>query len=129
MEPTTGDRFFLEWPDLNVELFQRFVAAFAPAWPDRLNLLLLDKSGAPTSPRLPLPENVRRRCLPPYGPELNPSERVWRDLKDDGAWPQFTDLTAQQDDLGHLLQADEAATLPSLAGYPYLVEVIHALCV
>lgn len=110
-------------------MFQLFVDAFAQAFPDRLNILLLDNSGAHTSQRLTLPENVRLLFLPPYCPELNPIERVWRDLKDDVAWQQFTDLTAQQDYLGHLLQAYEAATLQSLAGYPYLVEVIHALCV
>jgi transposase len=128
VEPTTGDRFFLELPSLNAEMFQLFVDAFAQAFPDSLNILLLDNSGAHTSQRLTLPENVRLLFLPPYGPELNPIERVWRDLKDDAAWQQFADLKAQQDDLGHLLQAYEAVTLQSLAGYPYLVEAIHALC-
>jgi len=128
VEPTTGDRFFLEWPYLNAEMFQLCVDAFAQAFPDRLNSLLLDTSGAHTSQRLTLPANVRLFCLPPYGPELNPSERVWRDLKDGVAWQRFADRNVQQDYLGHLLQADEAATLQSLAGYPYLLEAIHALC-
>ena len=128
VEPTTGDRFFLELPYLNAEMFQLFVDAFARAFPDSLNILLLDNSGAHTSQRLTLPENVRLFFLPPYCPELNPIERVWRALKDDVAWQQFADLKAQQDYLGHLLQAYEAATLQSLTGYPYLVEVIHALC-
>jgi hypothetical protein len=127
VEPTTGDRFFLELPSLNAEMFQLFVDAFAQAFRDSLNILLLDHSGAQTSQRLILPANVRLLFLPPYGPELNPIERVGRDLKDDVAWQQCTDLKAQQDYLGHLLQAYEAATLPSLAGYPDLVEVIHAL--
>jgi hypothetical protein len=129
VEPTTGDRFFLEWPYLNAEMFQLFVEAFAQAFPASLNILLLDNSGAHTAQRLTLPENVRLLFLPPYCPELNPIERVWRDLKDDMAWRQCADLNAPQDYLGHLLQAYEAATLQSLAGYPYLVEAIHALCI
>jgi len=63
-------------------MFQLFVDAFAQAFRDSLNLLLLDNSGAPTAQRLTLPENVRLVFLPPYCPELNPIERVWRDLKD-----------------------------------------------
>ena len=129
VEPTTGDRFFLELPYLNAEMFQLFVDAFAQAFPDSLNILLLDNSGAHTSQRLILPTNVRLVFLPPYCPELNPIERVWRDLKDDVAWQQFADLNAQQHYLSHLLRAYEVATLQSLAGYPYLVEAIHALCV
>jgi transposase len=128
VEPTTGDRFFLEFPYLNAKMFQRFLDAFAQAFPDSLNMLVLDNRGAHTAQRLTLPTNVRLVFLPPYGPELNPIERVWRDLKDDVAWQQFADLNAQQEYLGHLLQAYEAATLQSLSGYAYLVEAIHALC-
>jgi transposase len=127
VEPTTGDRFFLELPYLHAAMFQLFVEAFAQAFPDSLNILLLDNSGAHTSQRLTLPEKVQLLFLPPYGPELNPIERVWRDLKDNMAWLPFADLEAQQDYLTLLLQGYGAATLQALTGYPYLVEAIHAL--
>jgi transposase len=48
------------------------------------------------------PEQVCSLWLLPYCPELNPIERVWRDLKDDLAWPLFTDLDAQQEYVGGL---------------------------
>jgi transposase len=92
--PTTGERFFLELPYLNAESFQLFTDAFAQAFPDSLNLLLLDNSGAHTAQWLTLPANVRLVFLPPYCPELNPIERVWRDLKDDLAWQQFLTVDA-----------------------------------
>ena len=65
--------------------------------------------------------------LPPYCPELNPIERVWRDLKDQLARQTFTDLDALQDDVEVLLRAYEAPVLQSLTGYTYLVEAIHSL--
>jgi transposase len=125
--PTTGERFFLELPYLNVEGFQIFVDAFAAAFPASLNLLLLDNSGAHTAQRLTLPENVRLVFLPPYCPELSPIERVWRDLKDALAWLQFPNLDAQETYIAHLLRGYQAATLQALTGYPYLIEAIHAL--
>jgi transposase len=106
---------------------QRFIDAFAHAFPDRLNIRLLDNRGAHTSSQLTLPENVRLLFWPPYGPKLNPIERVWRDLKDAMAWLQFATRDAQQDYLNLLLQGYEAATLQSLTGFPYLLEAIHAL--
>jgi len=60
--------------------------------------------------------------LPPDGPELNPIERVWRDLKT--RWPGSISLV----EMGHKTtsaicwQAYEAAMLQSLTGYTYLVE-------
>jgi DDE superfamily endonuclease len=127
VEPTTGERFFLELPDLNAAMLQRFVDAFAEAFPDSLNLLLRDNSGAHTAHQLTIPENVRLVYLPPYGPELNPIARVWRDLKDALAWLQFPTLEVQQDYLATLLRAYKTATLQSLTGYTYLVEAIYAL--
>jgi transposase len=125
--PTTGERFFLELPYLNADTFQLLVNAFAQAFPDSLNLLLLDHSGAHTAQRIRWPENIRYVWLPPSCPELNPIERVWRALKDDLAWHQFPTVDAQQDYVGHLLRAYDAATLQSLTGYAYLVEAINAL--
>jgi hypothetical protein len=96
VEPTTGARFCLELPYLNAEMCQLFVHACAQAFPDSLNILLLDTSGAHTSSQLTLPEHVRCVFLPPYCPELNPMERVWRDLKDALAWLHFTDQTQRR---------------------------------
>jgi transposase len=127
VEPTTGDRFFLELPYLNAEMFQRFVDAFAQAFPDSLNLLLLDNSGAHTAQQLTIPANVRLVFFPPYCPELNPIERVWRDLKDALAWLHFAHLEGQQDYVARLLGAYEVVTLQTLTGYTYLIEAIHAL--
>jgi transposase len=128
VEPTSGEQFFVDLPYLNADNFQVFLDAFAEAFPDSLNILLLDKSGAHTAQRLIWPQNVRYVLLPPYSPELNPIERVWRDLKDDLAWLQFVDLPTQQAYVADLLAAYDAPTLQSLTGYAYLVEAINALC-
>jgi DDE superfamily endonuclease len=125
--PTTGERFFLAWPYLHADTFQLFVKAFAQAFPDRLNLLLLDHSGAHTAPRIRWPEHIRYVWLPPSCPELNPIERGWRDLKDDLAWQQFPNGAAQQDYVGQLFRAYDASALQSLTRDAYLVEAINAL--
>jgi transposase len=125
--PATGERCFLELPYLNADMFQLFVDTFAHAFPDSFNILLLDNSGAHTAQRLHWPTNVQPVWLPPYCPELNPMERVWRDVKDDLAWLRFPELDAQQVYVGDLLQAYDASTLQALTGYAYLREAINAL--
>jgi hypothetical protein len=125
--PTTGERFSLKRPSLKAETFPLFSDACAQAFPDSLNLLLLDNRGAHTARYLTWPENGRWVWLPPYGPELNPLERVWRDVKDHLAWAIFPDLETLQDAVGELLRAYDTATLQSLTGYAYLVEALHAL--
>jgi hypothetical protein len=98
--PTTGERCCLERPYLHADMCQLFIDALAQAFPARLHILLLDHSGAHTAQGLRWPEHVRDAWWPPYGPELSPIERVWRDVKDDVAWRLFPDLDAQQHEVG-----------------------------
>jgi hypothetical protein len=70
VEPISRERFFLELPYLNAESFQIFIGAFAVAFPDSLNLLLLDnvrlrRSGRAhrTSGRGPIPPHTSPRKL------------------------------------------------------------------
>lgn len=101
VEPTTGDRFFLELLCLHANNFQICIDLFAQAFPDRLHLLLLDNRGAHTAQQRTLPEDAR-------------------------AWLQFPNLEEPQDDGAMHLQAYEAATLHALTTSPYLIEAIHA---
>ena len=125
--PTTGARLFLAWPEVHAATWPRLVDACAPAFPDRVNLRRVGQRSAPTARRLRWPAHVRYLGLPPYGPALNPSARVWRDLQDDLAWPPFTELEVPQEEVATVVQADDAPALPSLTGYAYLVEASQAL--
>jgi hypothetical protein len=127
VEPTTGARFCLELPYLTADTCQLCIEAFAHALPDRLNIRRFDHSGAHPAQRRQWPDHVRDVWLPPYGPELHPIERLWRDLQDDLAWLHFPNLEAPPLEVGDLLQAYEASALHALTGYTSLVEAINAL--
>jgi hypothetical protein len=125
--PTTGARCCVALPELHADRFPLCVAAFAHAFPHGPHVLRLDRRRAHTAARLTLPEHVRRRCFPPYGPELSPLERVWREVQDHQAWQPCTALDAQQDGQSALRRADGADTRQTLTGDPYLVGAIDAL--
>ncbi len=125
--PTTGEHFFLQRSGLNSAHFQVFLDALAQAYPDTLNVLVLDNSGAHTATRLIIPADIGLVLLPPYTPELNPIERVWRALKDELAWMHFADLDTQQAHVTTILRTYDAATLQSLTAYTYFVEAVNAL--
>lgn len=126
--PLSGDRFFLLLPALNAEQMQLFLDAFATAHADTFNVLVLDNSGAHTAKRLRVPSNVALVFQPAASPELNPTERVWEDLKAQLAWLTFDQFSALQDELVTRLTAYDAATIQSLTGYPYLLDAIRVVC-
>jgi transposase len=44
-------------------------------------LIIVDRAAWHTTPKLHVPENISLLPLPPYSPELNPTEQVWEQLR------------------------------------------------
>jgi hypothetical protein len=125
VEPTTGASFFLELPWLNASAFQLWVDHFADAFPQSFNVLVLDNSACHTAKTVRWPSHVAPVFLPPYSPELNPIERLWRDLKD-----QLADLVTKtieelSDAVCAIIQNYSNATLQSLTGFAYFVQAVE----
>jgi hypothetical protein len=111
-----GARFVLELPSRHAERLRLGGHPVAAVYPDRWRRRRLATRGVPTARRLTLPAAVRLVCGPPYGPERNPMERVWRARNDARAGLQGVHRAVHHDALARLLQASEAATRPSLTG-------------
>ena len=108
-------------PALNADGFQLLLDHFAATAPTTFHLLLLDNGAFHKAHTLRLPRNVTLLFLPPYAPELNPIERLWRDLKD---WLAQSHPTTP-DELSTLLMTRlphySAAVVRSLTGFSYLL--------
>jgi transposase len=59
---------------------------FAQYYPDTLNIVVMDNGSCHKAKSLSIPENIVCLFFPPYSPELNPIERLWQDVKDQGSW-------------------------------------------
>ena len=85
---------------------------------------MLDNGAFHQAKALQWPANVAPVFLPPYRPERNPIERLWRDLKDTLADSVTPTLDQLSDAVSHLLQGDSPAALQSLTGYAYFVQAV-----
>lgn len=45
-------------------------------------VVIMDQAGWHATQKIKIPENISILHLPPYSPELNPQENIWRYLKD-----------------------------------------------
>jgi hypothetical protein len=125
VEPTTGDSFFLELPLLNSAMFQLWLEDFARTFATSFNILVLDNGAFHTAKTLRWPANVTAVPLPPYSPELNPIERLWRDLKDHVAETVAKTLDDLSDTVCRLIQNYSHAALKSLTGFAYFVQAVQ----
>ena len=82
-------------PQCNSESFQLFLNALSRQKPLEYKVLILDNGAFHHAKCLRIPHNIHLVFLPPYSPELNPAEKVWRKLKDQTAmksYPAIEDL-------------------------------------
>lgn len=80
VEPTSGQTSWVLMPTVTVEAFALALASFAQehgVGPGKHLILVLDRAGWHTSPRLPLPVGLHLLFLPSHSPELQPAERLW----------------------------------------------------
>lgn len=127
VEPTTGASIFLELPYLNSRAFQRWLDGFAAAFPESLNRLVLDNGAGHKAKAVRWRSNVVPVFLPPYSPELNPIERLWRDLKDKLADLSAPPLDALSEAVCAIIQHYAPATLQSLTSFAYFVQAVDTV--
>lgn len=124
--PTSGESFFCLAKTMNGAKFQAFLDQFAALHPDRLNVVLLDNSLTHKAASLLVPGNVVLLFQPPYAPEVNPAERVWRALKDALAWRRWECLVDLQEYLLEVIGGWSDEMLRSLTAYPYIMTALSA---
>jgi transposase len=128
VEPTTGRSFFLLLPRVTKEWFAAFLTAFGAASAgDRVGLIL-DGSGSHRAD-IPWPVHVVPLPLPPYSPELNPAEQLFRTLRPKLTNRIFATLAELEAELINQLQLfwDQPATLKRLTSYPWWIAAVPTL--
>jgi transposase len=125
--PTTGERFFLALPQLNTTTFQIFLREFSRRDHDTLNIVLMDNGSCHTAKSLGTPDNVGCLFILPYRPELNPSERLWRDMKDPWAWLRVAQIEEVVHQVERISRQYSKSAIQSLTSYAYFVQAVHAL--
>lgn len=79
--PITGDHFEFEFPACNGDNFQIFLDEFSKENEQEFKIILLDNGAFHKVQKLIIPKNIELLFIPPYSPELNPSEKIWWKMK------------------------------------------------
>lgn len=126
VEPLSGESWLFEFSHLDSSCFEACLKWFAAQLPDELHLIQVDNAMAHRARSLTVPDNVILLFQPPYCPEVNPIERLWRELKRVLAWQQFETLAELQQAISQWVHQLSAAVVRSLTCWDWIVD---ALCV
>ncbi|HGQ4629445.1 TPA: IS630 family transposase, partial [Streptococcus pneumoniae] len=80
----TGESFFLIAGRCNTEWMNAFLEELLQAYPDDYFLLVMDNAIWHKSSILKIPTNIGFAFIPPYTPEMNPIEQVWKEIRKRG---------------------------------------------
>ena len=83
-EPLTGENFFLIMPYCNTVCMNIFLRELSKCYPEDIILLCCDGAAWHKSAALKLPENIVLFLIPPYTPEMNPIEQIWKEVRKRG---------------------------------------------
>lgn len=82
VNPRTGDHHGIVTTHAATDFMQMFIDSFSSSLGLGVHaLLVVDNAAWHHSSSLAIPSNVTLHFLPPYSPELNPSERLWKFMK------------------------------------------------
>ena len=122
--PDTGENFSIISPVNNTEAMNEFLDAFSKAYSNYRIILCFDGAGWHTSKALALPANIQALLLPPYSPELNPTEHIWDYIREQKKFNNFTfaTLDAVEKQLEKSLRElnDEKEIMRSMCNFSWL---------
>jgi len=127
VSPGDGDLDFMSAEKMNTENMSRFLAQVSVAHKNEFIIMVMDGASSHKSKELEIPKNVSLIRLPPYSPELNPAEQIWRMLRHDYfANRVFDELSSaiKQAELGLKNMAANKSATKSLTNWPWISAIL-----
>ena len=90
--PLDGDSFVWEINGVSCEIFEAYLNAFSKHKPNEHKIVIIDNASFHSTKNINVPDNIHLIRIPPYSPELNPSEQIWAWIKSKYKNKVFTDM-------------------------------------
>jgi len=84
IDPIDGESCFIVAPRCNADWTNAFLQELSKQFPDDYILLGADQASWHKSKNLKIPENIEFFYIPPYTPEMNPIEAIWKEIRKEG---------------------------------------------
>lgn len=83
LSPSDGRLESLIYSRADSDVMSFFLKQIASEFPQKHVVIFMDKAAWHTTGKLKVPDNLRLDFLPPYSPQLNPVEVLWKELRKD----------------------------------------------
>lgn len=124
VDPISGDSFFLVMPSCDTVCTNLYLDQLSKAFPDDQILLVCDGAAWHKSNGLKIPGNIHLAFIPPYTPEMNPIEQIWKEIRSQGFRNEvFETLANVVDRLCETIKKLSHETIQSITGRAWIGEL------
>jgi len=124
ISPVDGVIDSLIAPHANTEVMAIFLRQVAKRFDDEFIIMFMDKASWHTADKLKIPDNMKLLFLPPYSPQLNPVEHLWKEVREKYFSNEvFSSIDAVEDRLMEALtfMNQTPDTVKSFSGFNWIV--------
>ena len=122
VDPVSGDGYFLILPYCNTVCMNIFLEHLSAAYPDDYIILVCDGAAWHKSGSLRVYPNIELMFIPPYTPEMNPIEQIWKELRARGFHNEvFQTLDKVVDRLCNTIRCLTRETIRSITGRSWIL--------
>ena len=82
VSPQDGQSVWHIQKQMNTECMGEFLQKVSNTFPKEIVLMILDGASCHKAKALEVPPNIILEFLPPYSPELNPTEHIWDEMRE-----------------------------------------------
>jgi len=126
VEPLTGNHFFLILPKCNTACMNVFLRELSNTYPNDIILLCCDGAAWHKAGGLDIPENIELLHIPPYTPEMNPIEQIWKEIRKRGFRNEvFATLSKVMDRLSDTICSLSNQTVSSITGRDWMIRLFN----
>ena len=103
-----------------------FLTQLSEQYPDDVILLCCDSAAWHTSGRLNLPDNIVLFYIPPYTPEMNPIEQIWKEIRKRGFHNEvFASLEKVVEQLCVIICSLANQVISSISGRDWIIKAFN----
>jgi transposase len=125
IEPKTGESFFDEFSHLDTICFEKFLQQLSQHYPKDLHIIQVDNGAFHLTSWLTITENIILLFQPSHSPEVNPIERLWKELKKFLRWQLFSSLDELRLAVRKILARLDEKIIASVTGWNFILEALY----
>ena len=126
VDPVSGDGYFLVLPNCDTVCMNIFLESLSATFPDDYIVLVCDGAAWHKSGTLKRFPNIELMFIPPYTPEMNPIEQIWKEIRKLGFRNEvFQTLNKVVDRLCATIRSLSASTIQSITARQWIIKAFN----